>query len=174
MAEDDILEDLEETPSKKGGIVPMLAVLIATLGGGGFVGMNALAPKAGTMLADRASVVAGGGGGDHEGGGGAGGGESALHVVDNLVVNPAASGGGRFLLTSIALQAASVEAIPVLEARDVEIRDAFIMVLGSKTVEELTNIQLRSVISQELLDAVSALVGHNMVHRIFIPQFVIQ
>lgn len=167
---EDVYEDLEGG-SKRGGIIPMLAVLVITLGGGGAVGMKAVGPKVGPVLAERALEAPKKKSGGH--GGGAEG-ESALHVVDNLVLNPASSGGSRFLLTSIALQAGTSEEAAELEARDLEIRDAFIMVLGAKTVEELTDIRNRAWISQELMVAIESVMGPGVVHRILIPQFVIQ
>lgn len=160
-------EEVTEEPRKPSKLLPIFVALIC-LATGGAVGAKGLGPTVGTVLADRAAN--GGGGGGHGGEGEA----AALHVVDNLVVNPAASNGGRFLLTSIALEAVSPGETPLLEARDVELRDAMILVLGSKTVEELTDIGQRHIIADELLDAVEAIVGNHVVSRLFIPQFVIQ
>jgi flagellar FliL protein len=168
---EDVLDDFDDEP-KRGGILPLLAVLIITVGGGGWVGAKTVGPKLGPALAERALEAPKKKGGGH--GGGAAEGEGSLHVVDNLVLNPASSGGSRFLLTSIALQAASPEDATELSARDLEIRDAFIMVLGTKTVEELTDIRNRAQISQELMVAIEAVMGHGVVRRILIPQFVIQ
>lgn len=159
-----------ESDGKRGGIVPMVAALVISLGGGGALGLTVLAPTAGAWMAERPERPPK----EKSGGHGGGSEESLLHVVDNLVVNPAASGGSRFLLTSIALEAASQAEAEELAARDVEIRDAFIMVLGSKTVDELTDIRSRPQISKELMEAISTLVGRDVVHRLFIPQFVIQ
>ena len=164
---DDVLTG-DEPEAKGKGLLPMVAILIVTLAGGGFVGAKTLGPALGPALAARAEAAPkkGGHGGEAE--------VSPLHVVDNLVVNPASSGGSRFLLTSIALETTDPEAAAGLEARDLEIRDAFNMVLGTKTVEELTDITLRRSITAELMVAIEALVGPGVVHRILIPQFVIQ
>ena len=180
MAENDELQEQDEgaeegTEAKRGGVIPLVAALVISVGGGGFVGMKALGPSVGPWMAERAANASEKGGGSHGGGGHAGGGEeSPLHMVDNLVLNPARSGGSRFLLTSVALEANSAAAADMLASRDVELRDAFIMVLGAMTVEELTDISNRPAISQKLLYAAEALVGYDVVHRLFIPQFVIQ
>ena len=160
-----IEEETSEEPRKKSVIFPILVVLIC-LATGGAVGAKGLGSTVGSVLADRAANGGGGHGGEGE--------PAALHVVDNLVVNPAGSGGGRFLLTSIALEAVSPEERAVLAARDVELRDAMILVLGSKTVMELHDISRRSSIAGELLEAVERVVGDHVVSRLFIPQFVIQ
>jgi flagellar FliL protein len=163
----------EPAERKPAGLVTLAAVLLATLAGGGFVGAKALGPSVGSALAERAEAAPK----KKKDGGGHGGGEadaSSLHVVDNLVVNPASSGGSRFLLTSLALETGSPEDAATLEAHDLEIRDAFIMVLGTKTVEELTDMSQRPRINRELLAAVQKLVVEVTIHRILIPQFVIQ
>lgn len=172
MDENEDIEEQTEETAKKGGFVPLIAALVLSLGGGGAIGLTAVGPKVGEKLAARATAEPNVGAAH---GGGHGDGESApLHVVDNLVVNPAGSGGSRFLLTSIALETVSPAAAESLMERDLEIRDAFLMVLGAKTVEQLSDISLRPVLSRELLASVQELVGTGIVTRILIPQFVIQ
>ena len=164
--EDETLDDQPKKPSK---ILPVVVILLC-LAAGGAVGAKGLGHTVGTVLADRA---ANGGGGGH-GGGHGGEAASALHVVDNLVVNPAGSGGGRFLLTSIALEAHSPDEVAGLEARDVELRDALLLVLAARTVDELSDISNRAAIASDLMTAVERVVGAHVVNRLFIPQFVIQ
>lgn len=169
MDENEELETQTEEPKKRGGFITLIAALVLSVGGGGAIGLMAVGPKVGAMLASRAAEAPKPKAPKGEGG------ESAnLHVVDNLVVNPANSGGSRFLLTSIALETASAEEAEALKARDLEIRDAFLLVLGSRTVEQLSDISLRPALSRELLASVRELVGDGIVQRILIPQFVIQ
>lgn len=166
--EDELAEEFDGKPRKKGKIIPIL-IAVVCLAAGSAVGAMGLGNTVGTVLADRAANADDGGSGGH------GGGEaSSLHVVDNLVVNPAASGGGRFLLTSIALETVTPEGAELLAARDIELRDVMIMVLGSKTVAELTDIRSRASLATELLAVVEKIVGDHVVSRLFIPQFVIQ
>ena len=165
--EDVLMEDGE--PKKAPGWIPLVAVLVVTLAGGGFVGAKTLGPKLGPTLAARAEAApkkSAHGGGEGE--------ASTMHLVDNLVVNPASSTGSRFLLTSIALETDSPEAAAELKLRDVEIRDAFNRVLGSLTVEQLSDMTQRRVIVDALLGAIERIAGPGVVSRILIPQFVIQ
>ena len=90
------------------------------------------------------------------------------------MVNPAKSAGTRFLLTSIAMEVTAGGAEDGLEEREVELRDALIIVLGAKTVEELTDISNRDRIAQEIFVVFEEILGKGLVHRIYIPQFVIQ
>jgi flagellar FliL protein len=113
----------------------------------------------------------GGGGGGHGGGGSE---EAAAPItIDNLILNPADSNGSRFLIATLVLDAderARVE----LEARDAEARDLLLTVLAIRTVDELANIGLREEIREDLRAALNTMLGRDAVHRIFLPQFVIQ
>ncbi len=166
-------EEQPDTVPEEGGeekrksVLPLIAVALLALGGGGALGMQSVGPKLGTALAERSLAQAA----ETEKKSDA---PLPLHVVDNLVVNPAGSGGSRFLLTSIALQAEKADQVTILKDRDVEIRDAFVKVLSSMTVEQLTDPSGRQALSDKLLAATARIVGPGVVHRLYIPQFVIQ
>ena len=159
-----------EEGAKRSSIIPLLIVGLIGLGGGGALGGRILGPWVGEQLAQRQVE-----GGSESHGGGHGGEEaSSVHVVDNLVVNPADSEGTRFLLTSVAIQVFSPDDAGPLSARDVELRDALIMILGGKTVEELTDITLRKGHVDEIFRSLEVIIGPEVIRRVFIPQFVIQ
>ena len=147
-----------------GGMLPIIGVLVLTLGGGIAVGTSLAGPRVGAALAERAIAV---------------GTETAeasvtLHVVENLVVNPARSGGARIVLATIAIEVTSPEVAARLAAMDMVIRDAFTLVLASRSVEALTDIGQRTGLTHELLQAAELVAGEGMVRRVLIPQFVIQ
>lgn len=176
MAEnDDELEDFDldggagKAPSK----VALIVAVLFGLGGGGAVGMTALGEKVGPVLAERALAAPAD---DGHGGGGSHGepGPSPITVIDNLVVNPARSGGQRFLLASIGIEVFDAELSEVVEAKEVQIRSSLILVLGAKTTDELSGIEFRDGIVREIHDAVVEIMGPDVVRHVFIPQFVIQ
>lgn len=149
---------------KSGGMVPLVVVLLLTLGGGIAAGTSLAGPRVGAALAEKAIAAAE---------------EKAeasvtLHMVENLVVNPAQSGGARFVLATIAIEVDSPEVAARLAARDAVIRDAFTVVLASRTVETLTDIGQRGALTQELTRAAEQVAGAGKVRRVLIPQFVIQ
>src|SRR5690606_12927220 len=59
----------------------------------------------------------------------------AVHLISDLVLNPAGSGGSRFLLVTIALDCGSSTAATTFAARDAELRDIVLSTLGRKTVD---------------------------------------
>lgn len=162
--------DGEDAGGRRGGAVLTALVALVGLAGGGFAGASMLGPGLAPVLAERAMKPAGG----KKGGGHGGEASTSLHVIDNLVVNPARSGGTRFLLVSIAVDTHEPDMADVVASHDVELRDGLIMVLGSKTVDELTDVSLRPAITKEILKAVEKITGPGVVTRIYIPQFVIQ
>ena len=176
--------DLEEFETKKGGPMSLALMVVVGLGIGGGVGFTQLGDTVGPILVERELAAeaddgkAGGGGHGPDDAGSGGEGEegepASLHMIDNLVVNPARSQGTRFLLASIAVQMSDPGAVEMIDARDVELRDALILVLASKTVDQLTDISGREALVLEIQAAIVRVVGPDLVKNVFIPQFVIQ
>jgi flagellar FliL protein len=103
-----------------------------------------------------------------------GAGAPAVHLLENLVLNPAGSGGSRFLLLSVAIEASGTAVTTEFQARDAELRDIILTALGSKTVDQLTDITTRDGIKTELQSAIAARFGKGAIKRLYFPQFVVQ
>jgi flagellar FliL protein len=108
-----------------------------------------------------------------EGGEGAAAAKS-VHVLDNIVLNPAGSGGTRFLLLSVAFELKDAAAADEMKARDAELRDVVLVTLGAKTVEELSDMAVREPLKVELRAAAEKTFKKGGIKRIYFPQFVIQ
>lgn len=100
--------------------------------------------------------------------------KAAIHVLDNMVLNPAGSGGTRYLLLTVAIEAGTSAAIESFKLRDAELRDIVLTTLGTKPVDQLTDIATREQFKVELIAAVDEHFGRKSVKRIFFPQFVVQ
>ncbi len=98
----------------------------------------------------------------------------SVQLLENLVLNPAGSGGGRFLLLSIAIECSDSKVLSSMQARDAELRDIILTSLGSKTVDELIDIGSRDAIKAEIQTAIGERFGKKAVSRIYFPQFVVQ
>jgi flagellar FliL protein len=139
-------------------ILPVGAGLLIGAASGGFVAGPAVARHlAARAAADEASGRA-----------------TAHHVLDNLVLNPAGSGGTRYLLVTVVFDVRDQGIADDMIARDAEVRDATLRVLGAKTVEQLADLGARDGIKQELTATVGALFPRGAVRRVYFPQFVIQ
>lgn len=97
-----------------------------------------------------------------------------LHVVDNLVLNPAGSGGTRFLMVNATFDVKDAATLELMKSRDAEVRDVLLALLGSKTVDQLTDISARDVLKKEMIAALTPLFPAGAIHRVYFPQFVIQ
>lgn len=190
----------DEASGKKPG--PKGVVLIGALVGGLVAGAAAGLFAVGPMVAKSSGYVVTAsaehgegeeGEGDAEGGEGEGdhdapagehkegeaaAGATALHVIDNLVLNPAGSGGTRFLMLSAAVEFSDAKLVDQFKARDAEVRDVVLRVMGSKSVDELTEMSMREPLRQEVSDSLSAMLPKKQrkkaIARVFFPQFVIQ
>jgi flagellar FliL protein len=152
----------EATPAKKGRGVLILAV--AGLTAGAAAGLFGIGP----ILAKRKAA-------SHEAPKAVEAMNSAVtHAIDNIVLNPAGSGGTRFLMVSATFELKDGSTEQLMKDHEPEIRDRILSLLGKKTVEDLTEPMLRDVIKKEVLDAVAPLFPKGAVRKVFFPQFVIQ
>jgi flagellar FliL protein len=99
---------------------------------------------------------------------------AAVHLLENLVLNPASSGGARFLLLTVAIEVGNAKAGEEFKTRDAELRDIILTALGVKTVDELTEIARREQFKTELKTAINAKFGKKAVKSLYFPQFVVQ
>jgi len=95
-------------------------------------------------------------------------------LLENLVLNPASSGGSRYLLMSIAIESADAKAVAALTLRDAELKDLILTSLSKKTVDELSDVSGREAIKIELITAIKERFGKGAVKQLYFPQFVIQ
>lgn len=181
MSSDNEEQEISEAPEatgKKGRIALVLALTIG-IAVGGVAGSIVVGP----LVAEDAEETAAAGEcecaaeGEQEGEGGEGTGAAAarpVHVVENLVVNPAQSGGTRYLISTIAFSVKDSTVVQKMGERDAEVRDALLKVLGAKSVVQLSDMVARPALKEEVRTAVGGLFGKTAVKDVFFPQFVIQ
>jgi flagellar FliL protein len=181
-------EGAPQEPSKKlkmPVLIGMIAVGLAVGGGTGamFIGPMVAKKMGKTAVVAAADSAKGEGDAAAEGEHAAGGeekgkegaaGEASVHLLDNLVLNPAGSGGSRFLLLSVALEVGSAGNMEQFKARDAELRDIILTSLGNKTVDQLTDMTRREQFKSEIQAAVDERFGKKAVKRLYFPQFVVQ
>jgi len=100
--------------------------------------------------------------------------EGVLHIIDNLVLNPANSGGTRFLMLTVTLDVKDAATEDALKARDAEVRDIVLAYFGRRTVEQLTDMTQRDSIKKDMLALLNPLFKPGSVKAVYFPQFVIQ
>jgi flagellar FliL protein len=99
---------------------------------------------------------------------------AAVMTLDNLVLNPAGSGGARFLLLTVTIEGKDATTLATMQSRDAELRDVVLSTLGRKSVDELAEITGRDSIKTELTAALNERFGKKSVVRVYFPQYVVQ
>ncbi len=161
-------EELLDGPPEPGKF-PLVVIIVGALLGIG-LGAVTLGPVVAPLFAGL-----GGDGGHDEGGGGHGEAPPVtIHVVENMVVNPAGSQGRRMLLASIAIDVGDeTDMIQNIVDAELDLRGRFIFVFGRRTMSELSDMSLRPTITRELKAVIEEVLGRS-VQRVFLPQFVLQ
>lgn len=96
-----------------------------------------------------------------------------FHKIGNMIVNPAETEGRRYLMVDIAFESADPVVKTELQAKDVVLRDLLIRRLATRTVAELSDVDLRPQLKTELRDSVNVLLAGE-VDRLYFTQFVLQ
>jgi len=161
-------ETVAAPKKSKTGLIIIIAGLTVGVGMGAFVAGPTLAKKF-VPKPDSAAVVK-----EAKAEAEKAGKDAPVLLLDNLVLNPAGSGGQRFLLVSVGVQVNDPAANEEMKKREIEARDAVLRVFGSKTAEELSDVSRREGFKKEVKDILDSLLGPKMVRGVFFPQFVLQ
>jgi len=97
-----------------------------------------------------------------------------VYVIEDLVVNPAHSGGMRYLCASVGLESDSPEIIQEIALRDAQIKDCLIQILGSKTVDELAAVGSRERVRQEIRARIEEILPEPGLDAVYFVNFVLQ
>ena len=97
-----------------------------------------------------------------------------FHIISDLIVNPAATGGRRHLLVSIGLEYHDPKIEAELTRRDPQIRDNLITLLAGQEVTVLTDIRYRENIRNSLLKAVNYYLDSGQIERLYFVKYVFQ
>ena len=162
-------------PGKSKKILMLLVIVVGVIVGGGsgvFLAGPLLASKVGPKAPAADSTEAAAAEGEHGEHGAAKG--AAVHVVENMVLNPANSGGSRFLLISVAFSVKNEQVSETMTERDPELRDVILRNMGEYDVDALADITRRDSMKTTLQGAVQDRFGKGTVLAVYFPQFVIQ
>lgn len=146
-----------EAPPKRGGKLLLLLPVVALLlgGGGGFFYFQA---EAAVPPADEAAPPTEYG---------------EFTTLQGIIVNPAGSGGRRYLMMDLALESPDAEGAEEVALREAVIRDAVIGLLAKHTVEELASTNRRLALKDSIRTTVNGLIEGD-VDRLYITQYVLQ
>ncbi len=191
-AEGENLDAAEAKPSKKKLIIKIviLVVLLALLGGGGFFGYKMFFAKKKAAEGDNATeqkteekADANGEkkaeGGDKKEGGKEGGGAgpeggSELVSIPPLLVNLSEPQGRRYLKLALDVEVKDKLAADALNKNMAKVKDALLLLLSSKTYDDLASIESKILLKKEIVERLTLVLGEQKVLRVYITEIVIQ
>lgn len=178
---DNQLEAPKDEGKKKGGKLKwiiILVVLLGLLGGGGWFGyQHFFAKKAET--AEGAPAEAGGHGGEKKDGKEAGkegdkAAKTEIVTLPTFVVNLADPLGRRYLKLTVDVEMADPKAAEELKGSEPKVRDAIILLLSSKTFADLSSVESKIMLKNEIVERLNQVVAGNKVLRVYFTEMVIQ
>ena len=100
--------------------------------------------------------------------------ESNIFMMKDIVINPAGTGGSRFLSVSFGFEIESSKLLAYFEEKEPIIRDALITILSSKTVAQLTDPKQKEIIRYQIKRRISKLMDTDELAGVYYTDFVLQ
>ncbi|MCD6249718.1 MAG: flagellar basal body-associated FliL family protein [candidate division Zixibacteria bacterium] len=97
-----------------------------------------------------------------------------IYAVKDIVVNPAGTGGTRFLSISFGFELGSHELVSEFEERELVVRDALITILSSKTVAQLTDAKQKEIVRYQVKKRLEMLLDTDEIEGVYYTDFVLQ
>ena len=98
----------------------------------------------------------------------------AMLQVKDIVVNPSGTNGTRYLCTTVALEISNPLVEEEANAREAQVRDLLIEILSRRTVAELSSLEMRDHIRDEIERSVNQLLTSGNIDGVYFSNFVLQ
>ena len=99
----------------------------------------------------------------------------AFYKLDeDITVNPAGSQGTAYLVVNFGVQVRSQDDLALITRKEVMIRDAVITLLSRRTVEELSQLETRQDLKQEIGIMINQIIRRQSVKDLFFTKYVMQ
>ncbi|MEE9442138.1 MAG: flagellar basal body-associated FliL family protein [candidate division Zixibacteria bacterium] len=100
--------------------------------------------------------------------------DSDIYLINEIIVNPAGTGGTRFLSTSIGFELKSAKAGKLFRERDAVVRDALITILSSQSVPQLSDFKQRERLRKLIKLRVQKLLKTDDIEAVYFTEFAMQ
>jgi len=177
----------EAPPPKAKGLPPMmvkiavlLGVLVVLLGAAVAVVTFVIAPKLRAQAPAAAETT---GAGHEEAGDKAGhkgdqkGGKhehGEILELGDVVVNPANTGGRRYLKVSVSLEVKDAKVAKAVEHRAAPIKDLLVRNLSARTLDELTDPTTKEEMREQLVEQVGEMFDEGSIINLYFTEYVVQ
>ncbi len=97
-----------------------------------------------------------------------------MHPLGSFIVNLKDDEGSRYARVNIDVDLENEEMVAEIEKRKSQIRDMILMIISSKTAEDIRSVEGKQALRQEILEALRRVFKDGGVHGLFFTEFVIQ
>ncbi len=97
-----------------------------------------------------------------------------LYPLDTMIVNLSDDGGKRYLRVTMALELSDPESVDTIESRLPQIRDAVLMILPTKTYNDVSTTDGKIVLRNQIMEKINTLMTKGRVNNIYFTEFVVQ
>ncbi|WP_319763285.1 flagellar basal body-associated protein FliL [Maridesulfovibrio sp.] len=166
-------DDSAEAPKKKGGILKwiILLLLLGALGGGGFFAYQKFFAAQPEDTADDQQQQEQAAEGEDPG---TLPGDGFTVTLPTFVVNLADPLGRRYLKLGIDVEVVSEEAVAELSKKEPMVKDTLILLLSSKTFQDLSTMESKILLKKEIVDRLNQILGGSKVLQVYFTDMVIQ
>lgn len=148
-------------------VIIIVVALVMTLGGGKKEG-----------AADKKAEAGSSGGHGGGGGGGHGGGDakavSTVFPLEPFIVNIYDGQEVRYLKLKVEFEMATPDVKAEIEGKQAPLRDAILVLLTTKTLQEIQDLQGKNQLRDEILASVGKILPPGKVTKIYFTDFVVQ
>ena len=100
--------------------------------------------------------------------------EAVIYSIKDIVVNPAGTGGSRFLSVSFGFELPYQGLAQDMESREAAVRDALITIMSSKTVAQLTDTKQKEITRYQIKKRVEQILSIEDIGNVYYTDFVLQ
>ena len=97
-----------------------------------------------------------------------------LYPLDTMIVNLSDDGGKRYLRVTMALELSDPESVDTVESRLPQIRDAVLMILPTKTYDDVSTTDGKIALRNQVMEKINTLMTKGRVNNIYFTEFVVQ
>ena len=97
-----------------------------------------------------------------------------IFSLDTFIVNLADKGGTRYLRVTMDLELGNSDLEDELYKRLPQVRDSLLMILPSKRFEDISTVQGKKALRDEMLEALNGYLGQGKITNIYYKEFVVQ
>jgi len=97
-----------------------------------------------------------------------------IYSLEDVIVNPAQSKGGQFVLINLALELKTNSDVETIKKKEVLVRDILIRMISGKSIDELDGPEDKEKLRQEILQKIGEVLPKGHLRNVYFSNYLIQ